>query len=675
MPALGYHDQNPENNMFLLMDWLDNCRRNHPKCYKIKDKTDPDLNFTPTRLLDLQAYGSSSSSSSSDKSPFCHLGTDVRVVCLNGSSSMEYPPAYFTLSHCWGPPEKRPATTTKANLAQRMDSIPFSELPKTFQDAIEITRKIGARYLWIDSLCIVQDDEHDWAREAGLMAKVYSHSSCTLSALSSKDSSEGLRLEPLDEDRSFVDVYCAECNFNYQHQHQQDSGHSHDRRTGRRRKSSSDNDPYPFRFRLFYSLNDDWNFVYRGDARMAPNENSPLRSRAWTLQEQQLSRRIIHFAKNQVLWECAELKATAQRPWRHDDFPALKPEREWKEWEGIVAKGKHDRDLAATASSVLSSYLSQRKWWEMVLDYSQRLLSNETDKLAALSGMAQFFHKNHFPDDRYVAGMWSSRLEQEIFWSVDNQVGPDRQGRRPEEYVAPSWSWASVNGRITFWQEDPVKRLKMMMGKQKGMAAWDSADAKEEKDNEDLGKDNTDTWQDYKNPSKQHRDSGKDNRHPGKFISEGWKLEDVTVLPRYYDPYGALQGGSLIISGARLVEVELITDVHIEPNSWYVPGSGGVEFTRHYNGLLKDGQWVADHSLDVPGEAAQSRCRLWCWGILAEVDHRKRPVMEGLLLKKEENGLNVDEDGGLCIYSWVGKFHDMKVEWFEGVETRRIKLI
>lgn len=570
--------------------------------------------FVPTRLLDLAAYGSGKSSSN-------HLGNDVRLVYLGsstsnsmGSSSVPVS-AYFALSHCWGPPEKRPTITTKANLAQRMDRIPFSKLPKTFQDAVEITRKLGCRYLWIDSLCIIQDDEQDWAQEAALMAKVYSHASCTLSALSSKDSSEGLRLEPLDEDRSFTEITFPSSAY-------QDG-------YGREGKDSD-----PFRFRLFYSLGDYWDLIYRGDSSVGPSDNSPLRSRAWTLQERELSRRIIHFAKTQVLWECAELQATAQRPWRHDGIPERAPEREWQGWSGIVAESRHDSDLAKTASSLLSAYRCEKEWWEVVNDYTQRFLTKNTDKLAALSGMAQLYSRNYFPRDRYVAGMWSSRLEQEIFWAVDNQMGEDFRDRRPAEYVAPSWSWASVSGRIKFWPEDPVRRLDKMRKRT-------------------AGRDFADTTEKY-------------NKDPCKVISNGWKLEDVIVLPKYHDPYGALMGGSLVISGARLVEVELIVGVHIQATP-----EASLEFTRYYSGLKKDGQWVAEHQLDVPGEAEKSGCRLWCLGMLAERDHKERPVIGGLVLKEEMR----DHDGDLPVYSRMGKFNYMVVKWFDGVEPRRIRLI
>jgi hypothetical protein len=83
----------------------------------------------------------------------------------------------------------------------------IDDLSNTFRDAVRITRELAGRYLWIDSLCIIQDDEDDWAREAALMAEVYANFHCTLAALSSKNSTEGCRLFPIqDTIGSFVDL-------------------------------------------------------------------------------------------------------------------------------------------------------------------------------------------------------------------------------------------------------------------------------------------------------------------------------------------------------------------------------------------------------------------------------------------------------------------------------------
>lgn len=98
--------------------------------------------------------------------------------------------SYCILSHCWG--NAHFIQLNCDTLSTLQSGIPVDAMPKTFREAIVVTRRLGVRYIWIDSLCIQQDDRAAWAREAGLMHKVYSHSHCNISASAAKDSSEGL---------------------------------------------------------------------------------------------------------------------------------------------------------------------------------------------------------------------------------------------------------------------------------------------------------------------------------------------------------------------------------------------------------------------------------------------------------------------------------------------------
>jgi hypothetical protein len=97
---------------------------------------------------------------------------------------------YVCLSHCWG--GKQPITTTKATLNQHQTAIAWDALPKMFRDVISIVHSLGLRYLWIDSLCIIQDDIEDWRQEGSKMAKIYQSAHLTISAISVPDSSTGL---------------------------------------------------------------------------------------------------------------------------------------------------------------------------------------------------------------------------------------------------------------------------------------------------------------------------------------------------------------------------------------------------------------------------------------------------------------------------------------------------
>jgi hypothetical protein len=161
---------------------------------------------------------------------------------------------YAALSHCWGPPEKRPLITTKGNLSQHR--VQIDHFPKTFQDAFVITRALGLQYIWIDSLCIVQDDEEDWKRESKVMGRIYQRAQVTIAASDANDSTEGLFFArpqlPPPMELPFID------------------------KTSQKQKGS-----------YFMSLP-----VSFGNT---DPEKSVLNSRAWATQEWILSRRIIHF--------------------------------------------------------------------------------------------------------------------------------------------------------------------------------------------------------------------------------------------------------------------------------------------------------------------------------------------------------------------------------------------
>ncbi|KAH7316886.1 heterokaryon incompatibility protein-domain-containing protein [Stachybotrys elegans] len=113
---------------------------------------------------------------------------EIRVFETGGARGR-----YVCLSHCWG--AHKPLQTTKATLSARCDKIPWAHIPLTYQDAISLARMLGFRYIWIDSLCIVQDDRQDWVRESKAMVDVYERCFLVLAAASSKNSECGMFVE------------------------------------------------------------------------------------------------------------------------------------------------------------------------------------------------------------------------------------------------------------------------------------------------------------------------------------------------------------------------------------------------------------------------------------------------------------------------------------------------
>lgn len=151
-----------------VLKWLEKCQSNHSECFASSNAP-----WYPTRLLDVEE-------------------TVLESVRLVLSAKAHLTGGYLTLSHCWG--EVLCFKLTKDSVQQFMLGIELLQLPQTFQDAVQVTRRLGIRYLWIDALCIIQDDTNktDWLHEAGLMHKVYSHSFLNIAATGALDTSKGL---------------------------------------------------------------------------------------------------------------------------------------------------------------------------------------------------------------------------------------------------------------------------------------------------------------------------------------------------------------------------------------------------------------------------------------------------------------------------------------------------
>jgi hypothetical protein len=159
-------DSSNEECLSLAKSWLYKCMTKHAECLSTPSGEDPLL---PTRVIDV---GDSVSA--------------VRLVISNGKKAK-----YATLSHCWG---LKPVSliTTEASLQDNLRSITLDASSKTFQQAAEVTRHLGLRYLWIDSLCIIQGSAIDWANEAARMSSVYSNATVCLSANAASDASQGI---------------------------------------------------------------------------------------------------------------------------------------------------------------------------------------------------------------------------------------------------------------------------------------------------------------------------------------------------------------------------------------------------------------------------------------------------------------------------------------------------
>ena len=282
-----------------------------------------------------------------------------------------------------------------------MEQIVFAELPKTFRDAIIVSRRLGVRYIWIDSLCIIQKSTNDWQQEASLMNQVYTNGVCNISATAALDSSEGL---------FFV------------------------------------RDPATLRQLCFQACIDGIEGYFRPcDEKLWKKSvtDAPLNGRAWVCQERILAKRNLHFARGQVFWECCELLACESFP---SGFSS--------QWDDMSLKQDVSKFFAACSAQRTSTdlalppddetvNLAYQVWGKIISLYSQGELTHETDKLTAIGGLAKLMDETLLDD--YLAGLWKRNLVAQLLWySCDGST----DAKEPGPYIAPSWSWAAVNGSI-----------------------------------------------------------------------------------------------------------------------------------------------------------------------------------------------------------------------------------
>jgi hypothetical protein len=307
-------DSSSEECMDLIREWLASCVNGHKLCTQPTSSS----SFVPTRLIDIES--------------------EPRLIETGGKKR-----DYTYLSYVRG--DKPTINTTRSTYAAFRENIPFDSIPKTLQEAIILTRKLGISCIWIDNLCVVQDDREDWQRESSIMGDIVKNAFIVIAAAHSKGANAGL-----------------------------------------------------------------FNIRPQGPAlHYAEQPSSLLSTRAWTFQDEYLARRLLSFQRSELVWQCQiSTRCECQ-------MPTQKKPRElsYKEWRDYI-----------------------------VPEYSQRRLSYRSDKLNALTGIAREFQS--CLNDEYLAGLWKGDLVRGLLWRT---AEPDPGSTI---YVAPSWSWASVDVPVDY---------------------------------------------------------------------------------------------------------------------------------------------------------------------------------------------------------------------------------
>jgi len=330
----------------MLSAWINDCQANHPSCQQIMH---PKL---PTRVIDV---------GSGTVQPFLKI--------THGEVGR-----YRALSHRWGTLDSqlKMLITKRECIENFCRAIPFETFPLTFRHAIEVSRSLGIQYLWIDSLCIVQDDLQDWEAEAARMGDIYENAYATLFAERANHCDDGL--SQTIEDKSIATDWIRELES----------------------RNSQTNDQY-------WVLASFWHSQYpcslsRDEAFcLVDKAISQLQSRGWVMQEEIFSRRKICFSETELHWQCRSMsrcecgpKSLADARFTNDlTKTLLSTQRN----DGSVTRGlstSNNSRLASNSNIILNGRTTDlnKSWKKLVETYGHRTFTHERDRLSALAGVA-----------------------------------------------------------------------------------------------------------------------------------------------------------------------------------------------------------------------------------------------------------------------------------------------
>ncbi|KAI2634987.1 HET-domain-containing protein [Hypomontagnella submonticulosa] len=384
-------------------DCLRLCQSEHSECRSpaFHSKDEPEMikpECIPSRLLRITNDKKTLGVKLVGKDSYNEL--DTHVVSKQG---------YAILSYCWGGPQ--PVELTRTNVHTLSAGIPASSLPKTIRDAVWYTSAIDIEYLWVDALCIFQDDGDDKVLEISRMAQYYTESTVTICAASAVRCSEGF-LQPRRESPAAYSIGPIEL------QAITTSG----ARGCIQVIEEDDSEPRPY---------DEYN-------QRRPEEPTTLRG--WTLQESLVSRRILIFSSSRLVFTCAVSNATC-------GGPEIKPiDRVTSSYTSPV--------IGIHTLSGLRFYPTRIIWQKVVEEYTIRRLGFPSDKLPAVSAMASVvtaMAKERGQSIIYLAGLMMD-MEDDFEWRAQllwmSCVVDDMCEAGPR---GPSWAWSSLDGRVMMW--------------------------------------------------------------------------------------------------------------------------------------------------------------------------------------------------------------------------------
>ena len=319
------------------------------------------------------------------------------IVRLVPSTTKGTGKVYLTLSHRW---TSGMVTTTQRSLKSHLTSLPFKRLSPCFKDAIKTTRQLGFQYLWIDALCIVQDSPSEMQDECMHMKDIYRNCAVMLAADCVENPNNGLysiRPESQRTSMPFRDT-------NGQHASQ-------------------------------------WILSNRPlDTFGSDVIHGVLSSRGWTLQERILAPKILHFGYSQLHWECRTSIWWEKPDFKYEFYtPGVLDEAQ--DMMTAITRKKLKTASSRDIAGISKGCTCYTPWYDLVSAYSYRQLTLLGDRLTAILGLADLFAD--IVQDQFLWGLRRQDLPAGLLWAVQAKDHLTR-------LAAPSWSWGSIEGEVTF---------------------------------------------------------------------------------------------------------------------------------------------------------------------------------------------------------------------------------
>lgn len=352
-----------------IKERLENCRTHHISCIQ------PNVLPLPKRVL--------------------FVGNLYEEPVLHETGDIDG--RYAILSYCWGDSQHL-LKTTSTSLDEHKKAIHLAQLPKTIRDAVDITRELGIDYIWVDSLCILQDSVQDWEVESAKMGEYYKNAYITIAASAADNAQDGIFSDRQGITQSVKDEYelvdGTTCNIVIQER--------------------------PHNFKELENL---------------VHDLGPLSKRGWAFQENVLSTRIVHYTSSELVWECCTETISE---------------------DGSTLGGNQHSILAHNMLNLQPS--PSRLWQDIVKNYTRRELTYPSDRLPGIAGIAQIIQSR--TGFQYVAGLWKESMVLDLLWSTlwdhYNETpivitgSQTRYPHSPARLEGPSWSWASTTAAISF---------------------------------------------------------------------------------------------------------------------------------------------------------------------------------------------------------------------------------